>query len=78
MLSANRDITLVSSNLNLCSLINWLTIFHTKNHGCLSRAIMTNSLNLINLIRQKQKVFRTFKEIVLKIIFETKSHHWDI
>ena len=71
-------VLLAAPALNLCSLINWLPIFHTKNHGCLSRAIMTNGLDLINLIRQKQKVFRTFKEIVLKIIFETKSHHWNI
>ena len=75
MLAANRDIGLVSTNLDLFSIVDRFTRLGAQDHGRLAGTVLADGLNLLNLVCQQEEVFRPLKEFISKIIFKAKSHH---
>lgn len=75
MFAANRNIGLVSTDLDLLSIVDGFTRLSAQDHGRLAGTILADGLDLLDLVCQQEEVFGTLKEFISEIIFEAKSHN---
>lgn len=68
----------VATNLDLLTAVYGFSVLYSQSHRGFSLAEPADRLHFFNFISVNQHIFTAFEQIVLKIIFESERHYWNI